>query len=226
MGKHTRHSRSDVGLRRYDAESERFETYAEQSQWRTQADSPDITWKLFAASARRSPAARRALRAFRERERVVRMAEAKFEETARVLRMFPGEQAVLFCGGTDVAMEVSRRLAIPLIAASTPASERHAILGAMRDGTLRAVASVKVLDEGWDVPNAKLGIVLSDAGQPQVFRNGKAHDWKDHWALYAGADGAKSPIALGWKQGVLTVAAGGATFTGTMKDGVYRFENR
>ena len=178
MGKHTRHSRSDVGLRRYDAESERFETYAEESQWRTQADSPDIAWKLFAASARRSPAARRALRAFRERERVVRMAEAKFEETARVLRMFPGEQAVLFCGGTDVAMEVSRRLAIPLIAASTPASERHAILGAMRDGTLRAVASVKVLDEGWDVPNAKLGIVLGDSTRGGARQHTQRLGWR------------------------------------------------
>ena len=148
---------------RYDAESERFEGYAEHSQWRTKAESPDDAWKMFAASARRSPAARRAMRAFRERERVVRMAESKFDESARVLRMFPNEQAVLFCGGTDVAMEVSRRLAIPLITASTPASERHAILGAMRDGTLRAVASVKVLDEGWDVPNAKLGIVLGDS---------------------------------------------------------------
>jgi len=87
------------------------------------------------------------------------------------------------------------------------------------------LASAKRLDYTAS-DGAKLGIVLSDAGQPQVFRNGKAHDWKDHWALYAGADGAKSPIALGWKQGVLTVAAGGATFTGTMKDGVYRFENR
>lgn len=148
---------------RYDAESERFEAYAEQSQWRTQSESPDIAWKMFAASARRSPAARRAMRAFRERDQVVRMAEAKFDETARILRMFPNEQAVLFCGGTDVAMEVSRRLAIPLITASTPASERHAILDAMREGTLRAVASVKVLDEGWDVPNAKLGIVLGDS---------------------------------------------------------------
>ena len=27
---------------------------------------------------------------------------------------------------------------------------------------MRAVASVKVLDEGWDVPGAKLGIVLGD----------------------------------------------------------------
>lgn len=148
---------------RYDAETERFEGYAEQSQWRTLADAPDIAWKLFAASARRSPAARRAMRAFRERERVVRMAEAKFDETAHILRLFPGEQAVLFCGGTDVAMEVSRRLAIPLIGASTPASERHAILRGMQDGALRAVASVQVLDEGWDVPNAKLGIVLGDS---------------------------------------------------------------
>ena len=148
---------------RYDLESERFESYAERSQWRASAASPDDAWKLFAASARRSPAARRAMRAFRERERVVRMAEAKFEESARVLRLFPNEQAVLFCGGTDVAMELSRRLAIPLISASTPASERHAILNAMREGRLRAVASVKVLDEGWDVPNAKLGIVLGDS---------------------------------------------------------------
>ncbi len=148
---------------RYDAETARFEDYATRSGWRGKADSPSDAWKLFAASARRTPAARRALQAFRERERIVRMAESKFEEAARVLRMFPSEQAVLFCGGTDVARELSRRLAIPLISASTPASERHAILAAMRDGTLRAVASVKVLDEGWDVPNAKLGIVLGDS---------------------------------------------------------------
>lgn len=150
---------------RYDNFTDRFEGYAERSGWRAKAASPDDAWKAFAASARREPQARRALRAFYERERVVRMAEAKFEETARLLRLFPNEQAVLFCGGTDVALELSRRLAIPLIAASTPASERHAILTAMRDGALRVVASVRVLDEGWDVPNAKLGIILGDTSR-------------------------------------------------------------
>jgi len=35
---------------------------------------------------------------------------------------------VAFMHGTDVSMEVSRRLVIPLLTASTPASERHAIL--------------------------------------------------------------------------------------------------
>jgi superfamily II DNA or RNA helicase len=148
---------------RYDSATERFESHALSSGWRTNADSPEDAWKRFVASARRTPAARRALHAFRERERIVRMADAKFDEAARLLRMFPNEQSVLFCGGTDVAMEVSRRFAIPLIGATTPASERHAILAAMRDGSIRAVASVKVLDEGWDVPNAKLGIVLGDS---------------------------------------------------------------
>jgi len=148
---------------RYDLQTDRFEGYAEKSGWRAKTDSPDEAWTWFVASARREPAARRALHAFRDRERIVRMAESKFEETARLLRTFPNEQAVLFCGGTDVALEISRRLAIPVISAMTPASERYAILTAMGAGALRAVASVKVLDEGWDVPNAKLGIILGDS---------------------------------------------------------------
>lgn len=148
---------------RYDACSARFDAFTERSGWRTAAPTMTEAWKRFLASTRRDPVARRAWRDFLERERIVRMAEAKFDETARLLRLFPGEQSILFCGGVDMAMEVSRRFAVPMITASTPASERHAVLAAMRDGTVRAVATVQVLDEGWDVPNAKLGIVLGDS---------------------------------------------------------------
>lgn len=153
---------------RYDACTARFDAYAEASGWRKATAVPSDAWKRFVASTRRDPRARRAFRDFHERERIVRMAEAKFDETMRLLRLFPQEQAVVFCGGVDMAMEVSRRLAIPLITATTPASERHAILAGMRDGTVRAVATVQVLDEGWDVPNAKLGIVLGDSSRGGV----------------------------------------------------------
>ena len=148
---------------RYDACTARFEAYTQKSGWRSAAPTGSEAWKKFVASTLRNPSARRAWRDFLERERIVRMAEAKFDECARLLRLFPGEQSVLFCGGVDMAMEVSRRFAVPMITASTPASERHAVLAAMRDGTIRAVATVQVLDEGWDVPNAKLGIVLGDS---------------------------------------------------------------
>ncbi|MEO8334313.1 MAG: DEAD/DEAH box helicase [bacterium] len=148
---------------RYGALTELYENYMTASGYRERGDTPADAWRMFAARARTSPPARRALRAFHERERLVRLAEGKLGETERILRAHPAEQAVIFCGGTDAAESVSRALAIPMITASTPASERYALLAAMNDGGIRAIASVKVLDEGWDVPTAKLGIVLGDS---------------------------------------------------------------
>ena len=148
---------------RYGSLTETYERHMAAAGHRERAATPADAWRMFAASARRTPAARRALRAFHERERLVRLAEGKLREAERILRAHPAEQAVLFCGGTDAAETVSRELAVPMITASTPASERHALLSAMALGDIRAVASVRVLDEGWDVPTAKLGIVLGDS---------------------------------------------------------------
>ena len=148
---------------RYAALTEIYEDHMTAAGYRERGETSADAWRLFASRARGTPAARRALRAFHERERLVRLAEGKLRETEWILRAHPAEQAVIFCGGTDSAEAVSRALAIPMISASTPASERHALLAAMADGTIRAVASVRVLDEGWDVPTAKLGIVLGDS---------------------------------------------------------------
>ena len=162
---------------RYQALSDVYERHLASAAYRDRVATPADAWKIFAASARRSPAARRALRAFHERERIVRLAEGKLREAERILRTHPAEQAVLFCGGIDAAEAVSREFAIPMITASTPASERHALLAALGRGDIRAVASVRVLDEGWDVPGAKLGIVLGDStrgsGRQHVQRLGR-----------------------------------------------------
>jgi superfamily II DNA or RNA helicase len=162
---------------RYQVLTEVYDRHVESVGYRNRAPTPADAWRMFAASARRSPPARRALRAFHERERIVRLAEGKLREAERILRAHPAEQAVLFCGGTDAAETVSRELAIPMITASTPASERHSLLGALARGDVRAVASVRVLDEGWDVPGAKLGIVLGDStrgsGRQHVQRLGR-----------------------------------------------------
>jgi len=143
--------------------TERYESHMTRAGHRERGETPADAWRMFAASARRSPEARRALRAFHEREQIVRLAAGKLHETQRILRAHPAEQALIFCGGTDAAEGVSRALAIPMITASTPASERHRLLARMASGEIRAVASVRVLDEGWDVPTAKLGIVLGDS---------------------------------------------------------------
>lgn len=153
---------------RYERATVLYETHVEERGYRERFGEEEW-WKVFMAETRRSPAARRAFRGFRERERIVALAERKLEEAARILRIYPAERAVLFCGSRDAGEAVSRRFAVPLIRAETPASERKRVLDALEEGEVRAVATVQVLDEGWDVPGAKLGLVLGDTtrGSPR-----------------------------------------------------------
>jgi superfamily II DNA or RNA helicase len=148
---------------RYDRLTAEYEAFWKARDYPARYPEPEDAWRVFVSETRRSPEARRAYRAYLERERVVALAEPKLREAERILRLFPAETAILFCGRADAAERVSRRLAIPLVSAHTPASERKAVLDAVAAGEVRAVASVRVLDEGWDVPAAKLGIVLGDS---------------------------------------------------------------
>ncbi|HEX2191093.1 MAG TPA: DEAD/DEAH box helicase [Longimicrobiaceae bacterium] len=153
----------------YRQRTEEYEAYVAERGW-GEVPTGEF-WPLFMAETRGVPRARRAFRAWLERERVVATSAAKLREAERILRLFPAETAVLFCGSAEAAEAVSRRLAIPVVTAGTPASERKAVLDALAAGEMRAVASVRVLDEGWDVPSAKLGIVLGDStrGSPRQF---------------------------------------------------------
>ncbi|MBI4513708.1 MAG: DEAD/DEAH box helicase [Gemmatimonadetes bacterium] len=150
---------------RYDTCTATYDSYVAKRRYRERYPDPEDAWRVFMAETRREPAARRAFRAFLERERIVALAKRKLAEAERLLRLFPAERAILFCGSAEAAERMSRRLAVPMIGADTPASERKALLDAVTSGTIRAVASVRVLDEGWDVPAAKLGIVLGDTSR-------------------------------------------------------------
>lgn len=147
---------------RYDELTSTYESHVEEKGYRDRYPDGEDAWKVFMAETRRSPRARRAFRAFLERERLVALARNKIALAERLLGLYPAEQSILFCATSDAAELLSRRLALPLITARTPASERKAILDGMAEGWLRSVASVRVLDEGWDVPGAKLGIILGD----------------------------------------------------------------
>ncbi len=72
-----------------------------------------------------------------------------------------------------------------------------------------------------------LKVEISGGGLPDVYRDGKQHDWKKHWALYQSTDGKKAPLHLGWKTGKLYVQAGGWTFEASFDHtGKYEFKNR
>lgn len=147
---------------RYRRAHDTYEEFMARRGFRKEGRDAEAVWKVFMAETHRSPGARRAFRAYRERERIVSLAQGKLREAGRLLRLFPAERAILFCGSAEAAEELSRHFALPLITAHTPVSERKRILNWVEDGTVKGVVSVRVLDEGWDVPAAKLGIVLGD----------------------------------------------------------------
>ena len=78
----------------------------------------------------------------------------------------PGASDVLTCGATDrprsaAFLASNPHVNIEIITGDTGRRDRGEILDDLRDGTLDAVAAPRVLDEGVDVPNANLGLVVS-----------------------------------------------------------------
>lgn len=58
---------------------------------------------------------------------------------------------------------------IPVITHRTKNEERNEILEKFKKGLYRIVVTTKVLDEGTDVPDANLGIILSGTGSKREF---------------------------------------------------------
>jgi len=104
--------------------------------------------------------ARRALLARQRIARLLAAATGKLEALARLLREHVGEQILIFTENNDVVYQIARRHLIPALTHETKAAERKQILDAFCVGEYRAVVTSKVLNEGVDVPEAKVAIVL------------------------------------------------------------------
>ena len=59
---------------------------------------------------------------------------------------------------------------MPCITYLTPGPERKLYLDIFRSGGVTAIATSRVLDEGVDIPDASIGIILSGSGSTRQFR--------------------------------------------------------
>jgi len=107
------------------------------------------------------PAARAALLAWREARNISMNAPAKYAEIERLLRLHATDQMILFSEYNAVVDEVSRRFCLPSITYKTPTEERRAILERFRAGQYTKLVSGRVLNEGVDVPDCRVAIIVS-----------------------------------------------------------------
>ncbi|MHA1793492.1 MAG: DEAD/DEAH box helicase [Promethearchaeota archaeon] len=115
------------------------------------------------------PEAREALDAFNKSRDVAFNAEEKLEHVASLLSQHLGDRIIIFSENIAFVELLSRKFLIPAITSHTPSREREIILNHFRTGKFRIIVTGKVLDEGVDVPEANVAIIISGTGTKRQF---------------------------------------------------------
>jgi superfamily II DNA or RNA helicase len=115
------------------------------------------------------PRAREALLAKQRARDVMMNSDAKVAALADLLDRHRGDRVIVFTAHTDLVYRLSRRFLVPAITNETGAKERREILERFREGTYSRVVTANVLDEGVDVPDANVAVILSGSGSEREF---------------------------------------------------------
>lgn len=128
-----------------------------------QMGAPD-GWHQFIIRSSRSAEGRLAMEAYQRQRNLSFSAPSKLEYVEYLLHEHRGDKSILFTQDNATAYAVSRRFLIPVITHQTKVTERSAVLSGLGDGTYTAIVTSKVLNEGVDVPEANVAIILSGSG--------------------------------------------------------------
>jgi superfamily II DNA or RNA helicase len=142
----------------HDAERALYRAFLERNGIRMSSPSG---WSDFVIRSSRTDEGRRAMAAYRRQREIAFAAPAKLDYVAMLLDRHRRDRALLFTQDNATAYEVARRFLIPVITHETKVRERSEILAGLNDGTYGAVATSKVLNEGVDVPEANVAVVIS-----------------------------------------------------------------
>jgi superfamily II DNA or RNA helicase len=122
--------------------------------------SPGGTWQDFNAFASRSEIGRDALAAFRASRELTNYAAAKRLAVATLLQQHRGRRVLVFTANNSTAYAIAREHLVMPITCDIDRAEREQALAAFRAGELRALVSAQVLNEGIDVPDAEVAIIV------------------------------------------------------------------
>ncbi|WP_342303648.1 DEAD/DEAH box helicase family protein [Methanolobus sp. ZRKC5] len=130
--------------------------------------SPSDFQKIVIRSGR-DPKAREALLARNKARDIALNSASKIEKFREILKEHADSRLFIFTEHNKLVYMISKEFLIPAITYKTPSKERSEILDRFRSGVYRAVVTSKVLDEGIDVPEADVGVILSGTGSGRAF---------------------------------------------------------
>ena len=126
-------------------------------------------FQRFIMTTGRDPHAREALLARNKALKIAVNSEAKLDLLSERLETYKSEKVLIFTLYNDLVYTLSRRFLIPAVTHQTPREERREIMANFGSGKYKVIVTSQVLDEGVDVPDASVGLVLGGTGSRREY---------------------------------------------------------
>ncbi len=121
-------------------------------------------WQEFIRLSARTPEGKAAMEAYRQQKNLAQASEGKVAEIWNILAHHQGDLIIIFTNDNAMAYRIGQEFFLPVITHQTRPKERKRMLAAFRQGEVDVLVTSKVLNEGVDVPEASVGVVVSGSG--------------------------------------------------------------
>lgn len=122
--------------------------------------SPGADWEGFVSAAMRSEDGRRALAAWRTSKEIIAYPDDKRRVLRELLVRHTDQRTIVFTQDNRTAYEIARQFLVYPITHEIGRKERARVLERFNAGDINVIVSAQVLDEGLDVPEAEVAIVV------------------------------------------------------------------
>jgi superfamily II DNA or RNA helicase len=127
-------------------------------------------WGKFVKLSAEDSEARRAMITLKRSREIALNASLKLKVLEMLLKRHFRDRVLIFTENNDLAYRISERHLLPAITHQTKTKERKKYLERFNSGEYPAIVTSKVLNEGVNIPEANVAIVLSGSGSSREHR--------------------------------------------------------
>jgi superfamily II DNA or RNA helicase len=121
-------------------------------------------WRMFLIHSAKSEDGRRAMKAYRNSKKIALGTAGKMRVLQDLLVRHRRDKVLIFTHENEMVYRISQNYLVPAITHETNVKERKFWLDAFNRGDVLTLATSKVLNEGVNIPDASVAIILSGSG--------------------------------------------------------------
>lgn len=121
-------------------------------------------WQEFIMKTTRFPGGKRAMKAYRKQKHLAQAASGKINVLWTLLQKHKHDRILIFTDDNALAYRIGRLFVLPVLTHHTKVKERQLFLDSFKNGSFSALVTSRVLNEGVDVPEANVAVVVSGSG--------------------------------------------------------------